>query len=131
MKALLLIAHGSRRQESNNEVIELGGVMTDELINEYPIVETAFLELAIPLIPDAIEMCINQHATEIDIVPYFLAAGRHVSEDIPNEIANARRKYPHISMVLYPHIGGSPMMTNLIKSTLSGEHVSGMNNHIT
>ena len=120
MKALLLIAHGSRRKASNEEVMELGNVMTKQFGEEYPIVETAFLELADPLIPDAIDTCVNKHATDIHIVPYFLAAGRHVANDIPSEVETARSKYPGVNMTLYPHIGGSSMMPTLIKSALSG-----------
>ena len=127
MKALLLVAHGSRRQASNQEVTELTGVITEEMDGEYPIIETGFLELAAPLIPDAIQGCVDQNATEIHIVPYFLAAGRHVQEDIPEEVEKARLAHPHVTMIVHPHVGGSPLMTNLIKGTLSGHQADHTN----
>ena len=130
MKALLLVAHGSRRQASNQEVTELTGVITEEMGAEYPIIETGFLELAAPLIPEAIQRCVDQNAAEIHIVPYFLAAGRHVQEDIPEEVEKARLAHPQVTMIVYPHVGGSPLMTNLIRGTLSGHQPDGINDHL-
>jgi len=130
MKALLLVAHGSRRQASNQEVTELTGVITEEMQGEYPIIETGFLELATPLIPEAIQSCVDQNATEIHIVPYFLAAGRHVQEDIPEEVEKARLAHPDVTMIVHPHVGGSPLMTSLIKGTLSDHKAHGMHEHL-
>ena len=48
--------------------------------------DCGFLELAEPSIPDGIQRCIDAGATEVVVVPYFLSAGRHVSEDIPAEV---------------------------------------------
>ncbi|HAO23817.1 MAG TPA: cobalamin biosynthesis protein CbiX, partial [Methylophaga sp.] len=45
MKALLLVAHGSRRQRSNDEVIELAEKLKTECAQHYDIVQAAFLEL--------------------------------------------------------------------------------------
>jgi sirohydrochlorin ferrochelatase len=90
MKALVLVAHGSRRQASNEEVIALSGVIAREMKDDYPIVEAGFLELAEPSIPEALDRCVRQGATDICIVPYFLSAGRHVHEDIPGEVDKVR-----------------------------------------
>jgi sirohydrochlorin ferrochelatase len=48
------------------------------------------------------------------VVPYFLAAGRHVIEDIPGEVATVREKYPEISIHTTPHLGASPHMSDAI-----------------
>ena len=107
MKALVLIAHGSRREASNQEVKQLAERISNSLTGEYHMVETAFLELAKPLIPDSIDLCARNNCTEIDVIPYFLAAGRHVYEDIPEELNKARAVYPHLTINVYPHIGAS------------------------
>jgi len=118
MKALVLVAHGSRRQTSNEEVIALSGVIAREMKDDYPIVEAGFLELAEPSIPEAIDCCVRQGATDICIVPYFLSAGRHVHEDIPGEIDKARAMHTHTAMTILPHIGGSPHMKELIRDVV-------------
>jgi sirohydrochlorin ferrochelatase len=115
MKALVLVAHGSRRQASNEEVIALSRVIAREMKDEYPIVEAGFLELAEPSIPDALDRCVRQGATDICIVPYFLSAGRHVHEDIPGEVDKARAMHANTPMTILTHIGGSPQMKDLIR----------------
>lgn len=118
MKALVLVAHGSRRQASNDEVSALAKVISEVMKNEYPIVEAGFLELAAPLIPDAIDRCIQQGATDVCVVPYFLSAGRHVQEDVPAEVDKARAIHKDIPMTVLPHIGGAAMMVDLIQDTV-------------
>ena len=114
LKALVLVSHGSRRQASNDEVIALSNVISEEMKKDFPIVKAGFLELAEPSIPDAIDICVQQGATDVVIVPYFLSAGRHVTQDIPAEIDKAKKMHETIKMTLLTHIGGSPQMKDLI-----------------
>lgn len=121
MKALVLVAHGSRRHASNDEVISLAGEIARSMNAEYPIVQAGFLELAEPLIPDAIDRCVQRGATDILIVPYFLSAGRHVHEDIPGEVGKARAMHAGVPMTILPHIGGSVLMRDLIRQLVLGD----------
>lgn len=118
MKALVLVAHGSRREASNDEVRALADKIAQKMGADFPIVKTGFLELAEPLIPDAIELCIQQGATDVCVVPYFLSAGRHVQQDVPAEVDKAQQANAHIAMEVLPHIGGSAMMLNLIHDSV-------------
>ena len=87
MKSLLIVAHGSRRAASNDEVRALSERVARQAGDAYRRVECAFLELAEPSIPDGIQAEIDAGAVDITVVPYFLSAGRHVAEDIPAEVA--------------------------------------------
>ncbi|MCW9015026.1 MAG: CbiX/SirB N-terminal domain-containing protein [Gammaproteobacteria bacterium] len=118
MKALVLVAHGSRRQASNDEVRALSKAIAIEMADEYPIIEAGFLELAEPLIPDAIDCCVKQGATGVCVMPYFLSAGRHVREDVPAEVNKARQMHNNIPIEVLAHIGGAPMMIDLIRDTV-------------
>ncbi|MGW8247895.1 MAG: sirohydrochlorin chelatase [Acidiferrobacterales bacterium] len=111
MKALLIVAHGSRREASNQEVRELSRRLA-ELQNEFDFVDSAFLEIAEPSIPAGLERCIEQGAQEVVVLPHFLAAGRHVIEDIPAELASIETRYPHVSFRITPHLGASGLMLN-------------------
>src|SRR5512142_2153949 len=78
--AILLIAHGSRRQEANEE---LGGVAAElRARGQYPIIETAYLELATPNIESGGTGCVEQGAMEVILLPYFLSPGKHVVDDL-------------------------------------------------
>ena len=57
MNILLLVAHGSRREESNLEVEALSKKMIEYNTNDFDQIMPAFLEFASPSIPEAIEKC--------------------------------------------------------------------------
>ena len=119
MQALVLIAHGSRRQASNEEVEQLASRLRDVASDRYPIIATGFLELASPTIPEAIESCIAAGATKVVVVPYFLAAGRHVVEDIPAFVDPVAEQHPHVQIRIADHIGLSDAMINVILDSAS------------
>jgi len=116
MKALLLVAHGSRRQRSNDEVIELAKKLKTECAQHYDIVQAAFLELADTLIADGIENCVRDGARHIRVLPYFLNSGRHVTEDIPHDVDVTRPKFPDVDIQIADHIGASTAMIDMLKT---------------
>lgn len=114
MKALLLIAHGSRRKQSNDEVLALAGKLRCNCSEQYQIIHAGFLELADTLIPEGIKKCVDDGAKSIVVLPYFLNSGRHVIEDIPNIVNAAKLVYPDIEINIAAHLGASEMMIELL-----------------
>ena len=114
MKALLLVAHGSRRQQSNDEVVQLAERLKNNCSDQYKIIHAGFLELADTLIPDGIKKCVDDGASSIIVLPYFLNSGRHVVEDIPEIVEQTQPDYPDIDIKLAQHVGASEMMMNLL-----------------
>ena len=110
--ALLLIAHGSRREESNDEVRELTRQLSKE--SGFTLVDCAFLELAQPDIVSGGESLIARGASELTVVPYFLVAGRHVVTDVPEEVEKLRMANPGVSIHITEHLGASDAMVGLI-----------------
>jgi len=115
MIALLIVAHGSRRVESNDEVRELTALMRLRAGGEYGDVRCAFLELAEPSIPDGIAQCVAQGAAEVVVLPYFLSAGRHVAKDIPELVAQTQARMPRVKVRIAPYLG---LSTNLAEALL-------------
>ncbi len=105
MKALLLVAHGSRRKESNEEIAHLAARLSEQAEGRFDIVDHAFLELAEPLIPDGIEQCLQKGAQSVHVLPYFLARGTHVVEDIPEQVAIKQNEYPDMDIRITPYLG--------------------------
>ena len=114
MKALLLVAHGSRRQQSNDEVVQLAERLKNNCSDQYNIIHAGFLELADTLIPDGIKKCADDGASSIIVLPYFLNSGRHVVEDIPEIVEQTRPDYPDIDIKVAQHLGASEMMMDLL-----------------
>ena len=117
MEALIIVAHGSKVKSSNDEVIEIVSQIRND-INSGILVFHAFLELSEPSIFMAINKAIAENCKRIKIFPYFLAAGRHVQEDIPCEIKKFKKQYPEIEFILLPHIGKCSGIGNMIMSNL-------------
>ena len=114
MHAFLLIAHGSRREASNNEVRELAVEISKEAEDKFDLMECCFLELANPSIPAAIRDLAEKGVKKITVFPYFLAVGAHVAEDIPDAINEAKVYYPEIDFLILPHLGKMKSMPRLI-----------------
>lgn len=114
MKALLIIAHGSRRAASNAEVHTLVDRLRPLAAGQFPHVAAAFLELAEPDIPGAVAQCVAAGATEIIAVPYLLSAGTHVAQDIPEALITAQVKHAGLQIHLRPHLGAHPGIAQVL-----------------
>lgn len=117
MKALLLVAHGSRRKESNEEVKVLAEKLKQYCNDQYSAIHAAFLELADPLIPEGIKQCIDGGADSVIVLPYFLNSGRHVIEDIPGIVEATMKNYPDVEIKIGQHLGASELMMELLATT--------------
>lgn len=117
MKALILVAHGSRLTKSNMEVFKLVEKLEKKCSEQYSIIKAAFLELSEPLIPEGIKDCVEKGARSIIILPYFLNSGRHVTDDIPNIVNNVRKQYPDVDIKITPHLGASDLIIDLLISS--------------
>ncbi len=101
MKALLLVAHGSRKAEANGALTELATQV--EALGGQP-ARCAFLQFGEPDLPTALaELAGN--CQEITVVPLVLAAGKHLEEDIAAALAALRTTCPNVRVTLSPHLG--------------------------
>jgi len=114
MKYLLLVAHGSRREESNTEIADLARRLAAVAGDHFDGVRHAYLELAEPSIPAGIDACVEAGADEVVILPYFLAAGRHVQEDIPALVSDKQAEYPDRQLRIAPYLGTAGELPNLL-----------------
>ncbi len=129
MNALLLIAHGSNNPDSNDEIHaltdslrthighspeNLSENLPENLPENFALIACAFLELSTPNIATTIGNLVEQGATEITVLPYFLAKGNHIDKDIPERIADAQIRFPDIAFYVMPHVGKAANMLDLL-----------------
>jgi len=114
MKALLLIAHGSNRQFSNNEIRALTDRLKAKIQSHFDYIECVFLEITKPSIADGIQQCADKGVERIILLPYFLSAGKHIAEDIPKIVEEQHLRYPHIDMQVSDYLGKLPEMEDLL-----------------
>lgn len=108
---VILIAHGSRAEvanEAHRQVSSALAARTGE-----PVV-AAFLELAEPSIPDAIDAAVADGAVEILLLPYFLHPGRHLRSDLPRLAGEARDRHPQVAVELLPAFGEDEGVIDLL-----------------
>ena len=117
MHILLLVAHGSRREESNIEIESLSEKISKFKSKEFDKVMPAFLEFASPSIQEAIKECAEAGATKVTILPYFLSAGVHITRDIPNEITEATKGNPGLEIKVANYFGSRDEIAQILHKT--------------
>lgn len=122
---LVIVDHGSRRAASNELLERFVEEFARE--SEYAIVEPAHMELAEPSIATAFDRCVQRGAKCVAVCPFFLAPGKHWHQDIPNITREAALKHPSTAYVVTAPIGMSPMMTQVVASSVGYclDHIEG------
>ncbi len=109
----LLVGHGSRDSEGNQEFLEFLELVRKAAPERR--FEACYLELAEPDIPTGIETCVRQGATRIVVVPVILLAAGHVKSEIPEFIDQARGRYPDIEFVYGRNVGLHSKILDLLE----------------
>ena len=117
MNILLLVAHGSRREESNLEVESLSKKMLKFNSSQFDQVMPAFLEFASPSIPEAIKKCSEMGAQRVTVLPYFLSAGVHINRDIPDEVNKASQNFSDLEINVTNYFGSREEIAELLMKT--------------
>lgn len=107
----MLVAHGSRRAVANAGHLELCELVARR---SGRVVLPAFLEAAEPAVPDALDAAAATGAAEVSVLPYFLAAGNHTSQDLPALVEAAGRRHPRTRFHQLDHVGAAPAMVRLV-----------------
>jgi sirohydrochlorin ferrochelatase len=115
--AILLIAHGSRRAEANDDLTHLADILREK--QACPIVQTAYLEIADPGVAAAAEKCVAAGATHVKMLPYFLSAGAHVTEDLERHRRELAERFPQVVFELCSPLGLHPLMVEIVMDRLS------------
>jgi sirohydrochlorin ferrochelatase len=110
--AILLMGHGSRVAEANQALYSIAGMLRG--LRPGMIVEVAFREQHPPDIQAGIDACVRHGAQRVLLYPYFLFAGAHVLEDLPVEMAEARRRHPGLQMAMGEHLGAHPKLAEIV-----------------
>ncbi|KEO81808.1 sirohydrochlorin chelatase [Tumebacillus flagellatus] len=116
--AILLVGHGSRVQEGNDQLLAFAKRVEARLGERYPVIETCFLELTTPTIAQGISACVERGATRVTLVPIILFGAGHSKIHIPHAIDNAREQYPGVEFSYGKPIGVHPKALEILMSRL-------------
>lgn len=109
---IILLAHGSPVPAWHASVERLCA----ELAAGSRFVRAAYLPPARPSLLEAVAAAAAAGQPRAAVVPYFLAAGLHVTRDIPALVAEAQARFPNVALVLAPSLDGHPALRTAVLS---------------
>src|SRR3989304_7172065 len=92
--ALVLIGHGSKLSHNRENLVKLAEILRKK--SQFKTVELSFMVRNTPTIPEAIESIVKRGIKKIVLVPAFLAAGVHTTQEIP-ELIGVKDKESQLS----------------------------------
>ena len=112
MKAVLVIAHGSRAKETEATLEAILSMVKAKLPET--IIEYAFMEFSDRTVEKGVSALVAKGITEIRIVPYFLFMGIHIKEDIPNMAAECAANFPNIKIAMGEPLGQDERLADVL-----------------
>src|SRR4051794_13438182 len=117
--AIIIVDHGSRRDESNKMLEEVARLFQQRFARQYDIVEPAHMEIAEPSIASAYAKAVQRGATRIIVCPFFLGPGKHWTSDIPSLTAAAAQQHPSTRYHVTQPLGIDDLILDLIQKRIT------------
>ena len=115
--AAVLVSHGSKAPGFDSAMKRVAAALRRG--KDFKEVCCAFLEVARPSIPEAIDRCVERGAKEVRILPYFVLTGKHVIHDIPEIVQEASHRHAQrAKIVLCPYLGYDSKIVSVVKRRL-------------
>jgi len=111
-RAVILLDHGSREGEANAQLEAIAQLVATRMPGRR--IATAHLTLAAPALAESAAACVRDGAREVVVVPCFIAAGRHVREDLPRLLADLRAAHPEATFRLAAPLGAHPAIVEAL-----------------
>lgn len=102
-KAIMLLGHGSKALEANETLRKVARSVQEK--GGYDMVLPAFLQMEKPDFQEAVDTLVAKGFDNITVMPYFLYMGLHVTQDMPAEMDEARRKHPGLQIAITHNLG--------------------------
>lgn len=110
--AIIVLGHGSRSAEATAQFMEVVEMLRARRTDAT--VLPAFMELAEPSLPGAVEQVVEGGARDVLILPCFLFQGNHIKRDIPGLLAEIGVRHPGVRIHMHRHIGPDPRLVDIL-----------------
>lgn len=117
---IIIVDHGSRREESNAMLERVAELFAQRFGQRYSIVEPAHMELAEPSIATAYANCVRRGAQRVVVCPFFLGPGKHWTQDIPRLTSEAAAQFPSTTYHVAPTLGIDDLILDLLDKRAQG-----------
>ncbi|HZQ27473.1 MAG TPA: sirohydrochlorin chelatase [Acidimicrobiales bacterium] len=109
--AVVLVSRGSTDPDANADLYKVARLLADS--RGLGMVEPAYVSLASPDVPAALERCRRLGAERIAVVPYFLFTGVLVDR-IHGQARGWAADHPEIEVLTGPELGADPRLARLV-----------------
>lgn len=114
---IVVLGHGSKTvvDEANQALFGVVDMVKNKL--NTPLVEAAFMmrESGKQTLQQAIDKLVGQGANKIVVAPWFLTNGLHIQQDIPEELAEARKRHSgRVEIAFARHLGPDPRIVDVL-----------------
>lgn len=122
--AVLLVAHGSRSESGQREMVELRGLVADALA-EVP-VDLGYLELSQPPAGRVLDRVVSAGATRVAVVPLMLHPAGHSKSDVPAVVLEGRARHPGVELVYARPLGVDHALLEIARQRLASAGATGL-----
>ncbi|MBF0423498.1 MAG: sirohydrochlorin chelatase [Magnetococcales bacterium] len=120
-ETILLVGHGSRDEEGNEEVKEFAEYWQRQHPGRR--VEVCWIEHA-PVLPDQGLERAAHDSDRVIVLPLILNAAGHVKVELPDHVQAARLKYPQVEFLLGRHLGVDERLLKLVRMRIHSAMVA-------
>ena len=113
--SILLVGHGSRAEQGNSEINEFANQWRAQHPEWH--IDVCFIEFADVLLDAGFDLAAKK-AKKVIVVPLILNAAGHVKMEIPEHLAQARKRHPDVEFIYATHIGANSGILSIIKRSL-------------
>lgn len=113
--AILLVGHGSRNREGNQEILHFAAQWRDRHPGRR--IETCFIEHADVLLDAGLDRAAHG-ARRVVTIPFILNAAGHVKMELPAAIERARQRHPGVAFACARHLGMGREIFTVLKGQL-------------
>jgi cobalt transport protein ATP-binding subunit len=114
--ALLVVGHGSRDADGVEEFWALAEAVR-EVAGDLTL-DFGFIEMAEPLVDEAIDRLVASGAQRVDSVPLVLLAAGHLKNDGPAALERARRRHLEVDFRLGRDLGIDPLVLDVAEERI-------------
>ena len=111
-EAIILLGHGSRVPGAAEGMEQVACRIREKF--GFSIIETCSMQRLGPKLADALGKCVAAGAKRVIVIPYFLHAGVHMREDIPELLRQEARRQTGIGIILGKNLGYDESLADLV-----------------
>ena len=108
---LVIFAHGSSVPSANSAVAEVARSTADA---GGFLVQVGFLDPVRPTLDEAVAKLIEQGATRVLVIPYFLTLGLHLQRDLPAIVGRISTRHPDVEIRVTPPLDGHAALVRIL-----------------